>query len=156
MKKSILILGFIICINMQSKAQQQSQFIVATGYNTAKPVSLSAIYYSGPDKDYDYYMRKKKNNLTAGLVTLGAGLVLSGIGLITASNSTNIDTDATAAVLLIAGAASGIASIPLMIMANVYGHKARLMLKNQKTGFGVPPNMSQDITGITLQIPLGK
>jgi hypothetical protein len=43
-----------------------------------------------------------------------------------------------------------------MIMASSYKEKARLEIKNQKTGFGVPPHVSKDITGISLTIPIGK
>ena len=154
MKKIILILGLIIVTQLETKAQQEKQFM-AVGHYT----SFNAKYSPGnnlPEKDYAYYKQKRKDNLTAGLVTLGAGLALSGIGWISASNSTSIDTDVTAAILLIAGAASGIASIPLMIMAGVYGHKAKLEFKNQKTGFGVPSKMRKNITGITMSIPIGK
>ena len=154
MKKIILILGLIIVAQLETKAQQEKQLIADANYTTLKPM-----YSSGnnlPEKDYAYYKQKRKDNLTAGLVTLGAGLALSGIGWISASNSTSIDTDVTAAILLIAGAASGIASIPLMIMAGVYGHKAKLEFKNQKTGFGVPSKMRKNITGITMSIPIGK
>lgn len=166
MKKSILMLSVIFLINMESKAQQGKQAFASTSYtlhkgNTVIKDNLSFNLsnnsgYQGPVKDYDYYMRKKKNHLTAGLVTLGAGVVLSGIGLITATNSNSFDNDMTAGVLLVAGAASGIASIPLMIMAHVYGHKAKLEFSNQKTGFGVPSNVSKHITGITMTIPIGK
>jgi hypothetical protein len=165
MKKFILISGVLIFTLLQAKAQQGKQEIASTSNTLYKGntvikdnLSLNFSTYTGyqvPDKDYDYYMRKKKNNLTAGLVTLGSGLLLSGIGLITATNSTSFDTDMTAGILLIAGAASGIASIPLMIMSHVYGHKAKLELSNQKTGFGVPPNVSKDIVGITCKIAIG-
>ena len=166
MKKIILVLGLVAATQLQTKAQQGYVQTTASLYPTFKSTSLFQAetsskngFSSGnnlPEKDYSYYMKKKKNMLTAGLVTLGAGLALSGVGLITASNSTSIDTDATAAILLIAGAASGIASIPLMIMATVYGHKAKLEFSNQKTGFGVPSNVSKNIAGITMSIPIGK
>ncbi len=165
MKKIILIFGIIFFINNESNAQQQNQDIASAGYSLHKSNTIikENIFfnlsnnpgYKGPAKDYDYYIHKKKNNLTAGLVTLGAGLVLSGIALITSSNSKSFDNDATAGVLFIAGAASGIASIPLMIMAHVYGHKAKLELSNQKTGFGMPPGVSKDIVGITFKIGIG-
>jgi hypothetical protein len=51
---------------------------------------------------------------------------------------------------------SGIASIPFMIMASSYKHKVKAMVSSQKTGFGLPANVSRDIVGITLQIPLEK
>ncbi len=166
MKKFILILGLIIIALSETNAQQEQQFTAATNYSSLKAGltqpknTFLKIMYSPvrnkPVKDYDYYMQKKKNNLTAGLVTLGSGLLLSGIGLITATNGTSIDTDATAAVLFITGAASGIASIPLMIMATVYGHKAKVLVKAQKTGFGVPQNVDKNIMGVTMSLPIGK
>jgi hypothetical protein len=162
MKKIIPILGLLMAIYTATKAQQGKQEITLNSYTGNSVIKDNVSFnlsndpgYQTPVKDYDYYLRKKKNNLTAGVITLGAGLVLSGIGLITATNSTSYDTDETAAVLLIAGAASGIASIPLMIMATVYGHKAKLELSNQKTGFGVPSNVSKDIVGVTFRIAIG-
>ncbi|MEO6540303.1 MAG: hypothetical protein ABIN74_04905 [Ferruginibacter sp.] len=166
MKKFILIPAVIFLISSESKAQQEKQTIALTSYtlSAGKTVIKDNLTFSFsndpgndvPVKDYAYYLKKKKSNLTAGLVTLGAGLLFSGIGLITATNSNSFDDDATAGVLFIAGAASGIASIPLMIMAHVYGHKAKLELSTQKTGFGVPANVSKDIVGITVAISIGK
>lgn len=156
----------MLFILSQATAQQETHTLASTNYTLHKGSAFMTDNpslnlsnnpgYQGPAKDYNYYLRKKKNNLTAGLVTLGSGLLLSGIALITSNNSKSFDDDATAGVLFIAGAASGIASIPLMIMSHVYNHKAKLMLSEQKTGFGVPSNVSKDITGITFQISLGK
>ena len=155
MKKIILILGLITVTQLETKAQQEKQFIAAGHYT-----SLNAMYSPGnnlPEKDYNYYMQKRKNNLTAGLVTLGAGLVLSGIGLLIATPANaSFDNAATGGVITIIGAASGIASIPFMIMATVYKNKAKVQLSTQKTGFGVPSNVSKNIAGITMSIPIGK
>ena len=154
MKKILLTLGLIIAAQLATKAQQEKQFIAAANYTT-----LKSMYSSGnnlPDKDYDYYMRKRKNSLIAGWVTLGAGVALSGIAWITSANSKSFDNDATAGVLFIAGAASGIASIPCMIMATVNKHKAKMQLGSQKTGFGVPAGVSKDIVGITFKVGIGK
>jgi len=151
MKKLILIMGLLLYFQIETMAQQDSQFAGTNVYNTV--TFTSPINTDPAKKDYEYYIRKKKNNHIAGLVTLGTGLLLSGIGLITATNNTSIDSDATAPVFFIAGAVSGIASIPLMIIAHVYGHRAKLELSKQKTGFGVPPNVSKDITGFTLTLP---
>lgn len=164
--KKIIITSAMFFTLLQAKAQQEKQIVAATSYmlpadNTVIKDNLSFnlsndLGYRGPSNDYDSFMKKKKNNLTAGLVTLSAGLVISGIGLITLKNSNGFENDSNPGVLFVVGAASGIVSIPLMIMATVYSHKARLELKNQKTGFGVPANVSNDITGITLTIPIGK
>ena len=157
MKKSILMLSVIFLINMESKAQLQSQFIATNSLSNTKPVSLSQSY-SGPDKDADYYFRKSKNHRIVGWATLSAGIILSGIGLLSANGdyASSDGGSSTAGVLTVVGAVSGIVSIPFMVMASVYKHKAKAMLSSQKTGFGVPGNVSKDIVGITLQIPLGK
>ena len=159
MKKSILMLGIIFLINMESKAQQKSQFISANSLSYTKPVSFSLPAYNGPDKDADFYMHRSKKYRIVGWSTLGAGLIASGAGLLIVTNANNLvnnNTENTGAVLLLFGAVSGITSIPFMIMATVNKHKAKAMMSSQKTGFGVPANVSKDIVGITLQIPLGK
>ena len=160
MKKSILMPCVIFLISMESKAQQERQFIVSNSLSTTKPVSFSVPTFSGPDKDANFYMHRSKNYRIVGWSTLGAGLVASGAGLLLATNSSNDfynnSNDDAAAVLFLVGAVSGITSIPFMIMATTYKHKARAMVSSQKTGFGVPANVSKDIVGITLQIPLGK
>ncbi len=160
MKKSILMLVIIFLINTESKAQQESQFIAANSLSNTKPVSFSMQAYSGPDKDADFYMRRSKNYRIVGWSTLGAGLIASGAGLLLATNSSNDfynnSNDDAAAALFLVGAVSGITSIPFMIMATSYKHKAKAMISSQKTGFGVPANVGKDIVGITLQIPLGK
>ncbi len=163
--KKIIITSAMIFTLLEAKAQQEKQIVAATSYmlptgNTVIKDNLSFNLSNDPGyrvlaNDYDSFMKKKKNNLIAGLVTLGAGLVISGIGLITLTNSNGFENDSNPGVLFVVGAASGIVSIPLMIRANVYSHKAKLELKNQKTGFGVPANVSNDITGITFTIPIG-
>lgn len=175
MKKIILILGLSIAMHIETIAQQEKQFTTTTYFTALKPTALTrdntfpknmySAGNNGPDKDYDFYLRKSKSQRIVGWATLGAGLVLSGVGLLIASNSessvdiygnvTN-DNTTTAAVITIAGAASGIVSIPFMIMASANKHKAKLMLKSQPTGFGVPPNVNRNITGISMSIPIGK
>ena len=158
MKKSILMLSVIFLIAMELKAQQESQLITANSLSPTNPVSFSMASYSGPDKDADFYLRRSKNQRIAGWATLGGGLLLSGIGflIINADVTTNSGNDGTAAVLFITGAPSGIVSIPFMIMASANKHKAKLMLSNQKTGFGVPQHVDKNIMGVTMSLPIGK
>ena len=164
MKKLILILSLIITMHAAVKAQDENQLKTYRHYTALTTVALKGdnTYLIGmyshsnnaPAKDYDYYMHKRKNNLTAGLVTLGGGLVFSGIGLLMADiNSSNDATWEIGGILLITGAVSGLVSIPFMIMAGANKHKARALLNTQKTGFGVPPGVSNSIAGITIQIP---
>lgn len=160
MKKQLLLLS-LITVSYLSVSAQYTQPTTLNTNNAAFPVSLlskgSLLITTGletdPVKDHDFYLRRSKNYRIVGWSTLGAGLVLSGIGLLEASNGSG---STTAAALTIAGALSGIVSIPFMIMASANKHKARLMLDSKKTGFGVPANVSKDITGITMVLPIGK
>lgn len=105
---------------------------------------------------YIDYIRKSKNFRATGLVLLGTGVASSAIGLAIATNSSSsFNDDQTAAILFGVGAATGIASIPFMIMAHVYKHKATLSLDNKKTGSGIPFNAGS-VTGLTLSMNIGK
>ena len=57
-------------------------------------------------------------------------------------------------VLLLVGGSAVIASVPLFIASSKNKFKARLMIANQKTAFGVPKGVARNITGLTLTIPL--
>jgi hypothetical protein len=166
MKKNILILGLIITTQLVAKAQQQINFVTATDYTALKKLPITqrntfakSIYTPSNNllnKDYKYYMHKRKNALTTGWITLGAGIIFSGVGILMASKSTSQNAGSTGGVLTIAGAVSGIVSIPFMIMANVYKQKARLQISSQQTSFCAPFNFSKSITSVTLAIQLGK
>lgn len=173
MKKLMLILGLIILTLIETKAQQEKQFIAADNSATLKISALPVgnlfekkMYTHESDsskKNYAYYNSTSRNLRIAGLSLLGAGLVLGVAGLLVVSNSNSMSdygdlqrAESTHRALFISSAATGIISIPLMAMASAYKQKARLELKNQKTGFGVPANVSNDITGITFTIPIGK
>lgn len=149
----------MMAVNTGIKAQQDTQPGNTTILNTPKKHSLNTLPGSDPgtDKDYDFYMKRSKNYRAAGWSTLIGGVVLSGVGLlISASSSASFNQAETGVVIMGIGALSGIVSIPFMISATVNKHKAKLMLDNQKTGFGVPSNVGKDVTGISMVIPLGK
>jgi hypothetical protein len=160
MKKIILILGLIIVTQLETKAQQEKQFIAVANYTTLKPMYSSG--YNLPEKDYAYYNRKSRNQRITGLSLLGGGLVLGVAGiLVTSSNSTYSDVNyesrgETAVTLFILSAATGIASIPFMILAHVNKTKARAALSVQKTSFGIPGMTEKNIAGLTVSIPIGK
>ncbi len=171
MKKLTLLMLLITCITFETKAQQENNITDAPGSVISKSVAvetdysfsknLAAATANDPAKDYDFYMRKSKRSRNTGLILLGSGVLLSGIGAILSFgngqgyfyNETKGDAGA---VLLITGAAAGIASIPFMAVALGRKNKAKAMLSSQKTGFGVPSNVSNDIVGLTLQIPISK
>ena len=147
---------------MQLKAQQENQLIAVNSLNTVKSIfSFSSTNDSDPGKDYDYYMRKSKRSRNTGLILLGGGVLVSGIGaLVTFGDNNNKEYNQSrvnvGVIMLFTGAAAGIASIPFMAIALGRSNKAKAMMSSQKTGFGVPSNVSKDITGITFSISIGK
>lgn len=167
MKRIVLIPFLILIICLNTKAQNENFLHVSVKNNQLKDKAVKPAYfslnpkknytYSGPDKDADYYLHKSKNQRIVGWATLGGGILLSGIGILIANADYGYyDSGSSAAgVITVAGAVSGIVSIPFMILASANKHKAKALLNTQKTGFGVPPGVSRSITGITILIPLG-
>ena len=118
-----------------------------------------------PAHDKAYYLKKSRDNRIASLCLVGGGFVIAGIGALSFpkdydiifENSSEKESKADAATaLIVVGTAAMLSSIPFTVLASVYKRKANLMITSQKTGFGVPANVSKDITGITLTIPIGK
>ncbi|MBK8519946.1 MAG: hypothetical protein IPL54_03395 [Chitinophagaceae bacterium] len=167
MKKFLLFISFIFLINSKSQAQFNGQSAIYDDHSFISLKNIEEIHSIAeksylklntfPDKTEEFYLRRSKNYRIVGWSTLIGGIVLSGAGLLIGSSSNyNSASSTSAGVLVVAGAVSGIVSIPFMIMATGYKHKARVMVDNQKTGFGIPSNISKDITGITFRISIGK
>ncbi len=123
--------------------------------------------YPNPETIYDkaYYLKKSRNNRIASFCLVGGGLVIAGIGALTFpkdydilfDNSSEKENKAdVSTALIIAGCATMLASIPFTVMASVNKRKANLIVTSQKTGFGVPSTVSKSITGITMNIPIGR
>ena len=166
MKKIALIISLIAAIQFKSGAQNilsvdaGSKISCSANNNSTKKIFVPAARYIVNDstltvKDHTFYMQKSKNQRTVGLVLLGTGLLASGIGLLVATNSNSFDQSETAAYCFVIGAATGIASIPFMVIAHVNRNRAKLSLSSQKTGFGIPFK-SGDMTGLTLSMNIGK
>ncbi len=168
MKKNILLIVLVLSAHAVTKAQQNDLLLTKTKspvqLNTALrgntyTRSLYPAYENVPKKDHEYYNRKSRNLRTAGLSLLGAGLVLGLSGILVASNDNYADSerrDRTIRTLFVLSAATGIASIPLMVLAHVNKSKARALLSTQKTSFGIPGKAEKNIVGLTLSIPVGK
>jgi len=109
---------------------------------------------------------KAKKQKTAAWICLGAGSALVVTGTIIAANKVEDDLvsiffsddpepdHSAETVLLLLGGSATIASIPLFIASSKNKFKARLMIANQKTAFGVPKGVAKNITGLTLTIRL--
>jgi len=168
MKKITLLLTLISSIQLNTKAQNNllavsSHNVVLTG-NIKYPnkITPATTIYPLSDstrivKDYAYYMQKSKGLRTTGLIFLGTGILLSSICLFMKGIASIYGSGYDFGVrIIITGAFARRTSIPLMITGHTYRIKAKALLKNQKTGLGVPPNVSKDIAGITLSFSLGK
>ncbi len=159
MKKIIPVALILLLTGSVTNAQNASSNQLLAKKDITGQVSLleNGRYSNAPEKDYDFYMKKARNHRTVGWATLVGGVVLSGVGLLLANAdyATSSEQVDAAATLTVAGAVSGIVSIPFMVMGSVYRHKAKMMLSSQKTGFGVPVKPG-NITGISVFIPIGK
>jgi hypothetical protein len=157
--KQLIALVLIMVIHSQSKAQYDHSFSLESIDNRhINEGSMHSFFSGGNDtkKDYDYYMKKRQKNKTIGWVLLGSGFAFTGIGaLLGAVNNRENATGGAAAISLIFGAATGIASIPFMAIATANNHKAKVFLRSQQTGYRIPAN-PKAIPALALSMSLGK
>jgi hypothetical protein len=109
---------------------------------------------------------KAKKQKTAAWICLGAGSALIITGTAIGANKVGNDLvsiffsdepepdHSGETLLLLVGGSAVIASIPLFVASSKNNFKGRLMIANQKTGFGVPKGVAKNITGLTLTISL--
>lgn len=123
--------------------------------------SLLAMDTDQAGPDYNLYKKRARTHRTIGLSLLGAGVVLGATGIIVASaDDSDANTgfgernDDAAATLFLFSAATGVASIPFMILAHANNHKARAILKNQ--GAYIPGKGTVPVSGVTVAIQIGK
>ena len=123
--------------------------------------SLLAMDTDQAGPDYNLYKKRARTHRTIGLSLLGAGVVLGVTGIIVASaddgdnyNGFGERNDDAAATLFLFSAATGVASIPFMIIAHVNNSKAKAILKNQ--GACIPGRGTVPVAGVTVSIPIGK
>ena len=102
--------------------QTQSQIIEPTNNNSQSEL-------------YDIYTLQQKRNNTAAWIFLGSGLAVTVIGF-EIGNHGDLDDIGTAAVLVVAGGAATLASVPLFIVAAKNKRKASLSLKGESITFG--------------------
>lgn len=115
------------------------------------------------DRGYDFYKKRARTQRIIGLSLLGVGLISGGIGLLEATKEVDYTdyaasdrADRAAVTAFVISGVTGIASIPFMVLAHASNHKAKVMLKSQKTGLGVPANVSKDYAALSITIPIGK
>ena len=181
MKKLILLALIFLCCRLTTNAQTVNIGLLQNETTASKKlvskidVTKSQEFLAinkvlsnpNPETIYDksYYLKKSRNNRIASYSLIGGGLVIAGIGALTFpkdydiifENSSEKENKAdVSTTLIIVGCAAMIASIPFTVMASVNKRKANLIVTSQKTGFGVPSNVSKSITGITMNIPIGR
>ena len=177
MKKIVLLASFLVFTGIAANAQNEN---VTTYNDIAKNKNVHVMsftpgnylenkniltakgrFFPGDQPDY---LKKSKNQKIAAWSLLGAGVVCTGIGiLIIPKNYDLLDSSneqdsqlVVGSVMSILGFASMLTSIPFFVSSGIYKRKASIGVVNQKTGFGAPPNVSSDIAGITMTIPIGK
>lgn len=179
MKKIIPVALFLLSYGSATNAQQTNIDLSKTeSAATATPAGKLRTNYFSTDKnlyqslpdpapvhDEAFYLKKSRNNRIASICLAGGGVVIAGIGALTFPKDYDVFFDNgnakeskadVSTTLIIVGCAALIASIPFTIMASVNKRKANLMVTSQKTGFGVPANVSKEVTGISMTIPIGK
>ena len=161
MKKIILVTLILFSTGLVTNAQKTNGFISDTKdeLQQFKRANL-------PDTKTDY-LAKSRNKKTAAWIFLGGGVLCTGVGilifpknydydLLWDSNSKSTENQATTSeIVMTIGVAAMLTSIPFFVSSSVYKRKASLTFSNQKTGFGVPANVSKDIVGITFKIAIG-
>jgi hypothetical protein len=115
----------------------------------------------------DLFLKSKKQK-TAAWICAAGGTVLFVTGALTGVeqaiddinylfDTQHEENDYTgSSILLIAGAAGIVASIPLFIASGSNKRRATLMMKNETVSLGLPKLPGKSITGITLSIPIGR
>ena len=106
---------FFILFLLIAFQQTQSQIIEPTNNNSQQ-------------KLYNIYTLQQKRNNTAAWIFLGSGLAVTVIGFEIGNNG-DLDDLGTAALLVVAGGAATLASVPLFIVAGKNKRKAMLSLK---------------------------
>ncbi len=166
MKQLLPAVVLILLAICPAKAQHATTAGLASKNHTSftKPVSAASLLamdtkQAGPD--YNLYKKRARTHRTIGLSLLGAGVVLGATGIIVASADDNDPNtgfgernDDAAATLFLFSAATGVASIPFMIIAHVNNSKAKAILKNQ--GAYIPGRGTVPVAGVTVSIPIGK
>ncbi len=139
--------------------------MAACSYSQVDPsaTKLNNVYTS------DAYYLKASKQKTAAWICLGGGLALVATGMIAGApkaandyfsvvtlQSSQVHNYSGEAILMVAGGAGMIASIPLFIASAKNKSRARLTMTGQKTPIGLPGNVSRKITSVTLSIPIGR
>lgn len=166
MKKSL----HLICLFVVLQVTANAQFTSSTSDNN-QSLSLNRSYLteslmfpgnqtnqfnSDPVIDPQVYKKRKRTFLTVGLVLLGTGLISGGAGLLLANdNSYDSRNGDAAATLLVVSAVTGIASIPFMSLSLAANNRYKAAIKSQPTAYGLPRNISKQVTGLSLSIPIG-
>ena len=155
-------------INELSSYKLQSN-ISTVSKNSMSLLTLTAPSFSSQNNISNInYGKKSRNQKTAAWVLLGGGFAMVTTGILLAA--TKVTTDFISVfflepqssnytgenILIIAGSASMLSSIPLFVASAKNKRRAMLEIKDQKTAFGLPIATGKNITGLTLAIPIGK
>jgi hypothetical protein len=113
---------------------------------------------------HEELLLKSKKFTTAGWICLGSGTAFVIAGLVSFPKdyylfyeSETRDNQATfSTILILAGSAAMIASIPMFANGALYNHKAKLSIQNAALPGNIPIKSGNNITALSLKISLGK
>ena len=110
-----------------------------------------------PQETHDCFMKKSKNNKTAGWILAGTGsaLFVTGgiVALVNFSNSIFVkETSSTGSVIAVIGLSCAVASIPFFISASKNKKKANLSVSNQSVSLGYHRTQELYFPSLGLQI----
>lgn len=173
---SIIFILFVYIISAKAQSDKtinptalSTVLIIDHAENILMPPSpRRVIFFRGNDttiKNAAYYLAKSKHQNNTAWTLAVAGTVIIGAALLVGSGKEKTpsgtwdfgpsDKEVWTGILGVIGGGFVIASIPCFITGGVYKHKARVALRSQKTGFGIP-NGSPDIPGFSLAFSIRK
>jgi len=119
--------------------QTQAQVIETTNKNLQK-------------EQFDFYTLQQKQNKTAAWIFLGTGVAATVIGFEIGNNG-DLDDIGTAALLVVAGGVTTLASVPFFIAAGKNKRKAILSLKKVQNSVGNINFDNSNYLSVSLTIP---
>jgi len=130
---------YVILFLLIAFQQTQSQIIEPANNNSQQEL-------------YDIYTLQQKRNNTAAWIFLGSGLAVTAIGFEIGNNG-DLDDIGTAAVLVVVGGATTLASVPLFIVAGKNKRKAMLSLKKVQNSVANINFDNSNYLSVSLTIP---
>lgn len=109
--------------------------VLMFSFNSVQGQVSEPVTEESDQKTYGYYIQKHHKQKVTGwvLMGMGVGMAIAGTAMVSQQNELN-DTDNVGTFLLVAGGASTIASIPILISSGSNKRKAEAIMAAGKVG----------------------